>query len=387
MYITGVLMKTYRMLLLVETSRNYGRELLRGIAKYSHIYGPWRFFNELQQERLSISQIRKLAPDGIFAQANDATSIDEFLPKDIPAVMFAGDAGIIPGAPIVIDNWKQEGQIAANHLLEKGFRNFAFCGFDYCHWSKARYEAFSEEIARSGYSVEKYQNPSKRYNQKELSHLCQWIVSLKKPIGLLACNDDRARHVLEACQLCDVHVPEQMAILGIDNDPLRCDMADPPLSSIVINCSAAGFKAAKLMDEMIRTGKKSEELIVAQPTHVNVRRSTDTIAVEDPDVALALQFVRKNARRQVSVEEVADNVAIGRRSLERKFKKALNTTVMRSIRKERVSQICLRLISTNEQISKMAMDFNMCSFTHFADYFKKETGMTPKEYRKKFGSI
>lgn len=382
-----LMMKAHRILLLVETSRAYGRELLKGIAKYSHLYGPWRFFNELQQESLSIPQILKLAPDGIFAQANQAVSAEEFLPAGIPSIAFTGDAGLIPGVPNVIDNWEAEGEMAASHLLERGFTNFAYCGFDYCNWSRARQQTFSRAVEAAGFTVAHYKNPTKRYGPRELDHLCRWITSLPKPVGLMACNDDRARHVLEACQVCDIHVPEQIAILGVDNDPLRCDMADPPLSSISINCSAAGFEAAKVMDQMIRTGKRTQKVIIAEPTHVHVRQSTDTLAVDDPVVASALRYIKQNARRQISVEEISEHVATSRRSLERKFNKILKCSIMRSIRRERVAQISIRLISTNEPISKMAMDFDMCSFTHFADYFKKETGMTPREYRKKYGRI
>jgi len=200
----------------------------------------------------------------------------------------------------------------------------------------------------------------------------------------MACNDDRARHVLEACQLCKIHVPEQVAILGVDNDPLRCDMADPPLSSIALNCTTAGFKAARVLDQMIRTGKKLETIIVIEPTHVHTRQSTDTLAIDDLEIAFALRYIRQNAKRPITVDEVAEATAVSRRSLERRFQKILKQSIMQSIRKERVNQISKLLILTNEPISKIAMDFNMCSFTHFAGYFKKETGIAPRDFRKKY---
>jgi len=378
-------MKTLRILLLVETSRAYGRGLLEGIAKYSHLYGHWRFFNELRQERMTIPQILKLSPDGIFAQANEAKICDEFLPKWVPSIIFTGDTGILSGAPNVIDNCEAESKMAADHLLEKGFKNFAYCGFLHPYWSKKRQAAFDDAITQAGFSVRHYQNPSTKYGTKELNHICKWIKSLPVPIGLMACNDDRARHVLEACQICEIQVPEQIAIIGVDNDPLRCDMADPPLSSVALNCSAAGFEAAQILDQMIRTKKKSEQIITVEPTHIQTRRSTDTMAVDDAEVALALRYIRMNAKRQISVDEVADFVATSRRSLERRFLRILRGSIMQNVRKERVAQISKILISTNQPISKIAMDFNMCSFTHFADYFKKETNMTPREYRKKFG--
>jgi LacI family transcriptional regulator len=379
-------MKKRRILLLVETSRAYGRGLLEGIAKYSHLYGHWQFFNELGQENMTIPQILELAPDGIFAQANKAKTSKEFLPKNIPSVILSGDAGIVPGFPNIIDNWLADGKMAAEHLLEKGFKRFAYCGFEHCNWSQKREKAFAGSIVQAGF-VTFHQNTSKEYRPREINILCQWVKSLPKPIGIMACNDDRARHVLEACQICEVKVPEEVAIIGVDNDPLRCDMADPPLSSIARNCSAVGFEAAQILDNMMTTGKKTEKLIKVEPICVHTRRSTDTLAVEDSEVASALRYIRLNAKKQITVQDVADAVATSRRSLERRFAKILNSTVMQNIRKERVAQMSLILVSTNLPISKIAADFNMCSFTYFANYFKKEAGMSPREYRRKFGII
>jgi len=377
-------MKRLRILLLIETSRSFGRGILEGIAKYSHLYGPWRFFNELEQERLTVSQIRKLVPNGIFAQANEAKNIKDFLPANVPAIIIAGNHGIISGAPNIASDWKAEGELAAQHLLERGFKHFAYCGFEGYYWSAARGQAFETAIKAAGYKLYHYESPTMRYGPVDLESLCKLIISLPKPIGLLACNDDRARHVLEACQLCEIPVPEQAAILGIDNDPLRCDMADPPLSSIALNVSTAGFEAAKLMDHMIRTGKKSEKIVLVQPSHVQVRQSTEILAVEDATVATALRYIRINAKKYITVDEIAEAACESRRNLERRFRKTLNRSIMQCVRKERVHQISQLLISTKEPVSKIATDFEMCSFAHFADYFKKEAGLTPREFRKKY---
>ncbi len=377
--------KPLRILLLVENSRIFGRDLLGGIAEYSHLCGPWRFYNELSQEYLSVSTIKKLAPAGIIVQAVYASKVEDFLPKDIPVIVISGAKGIIPGVPNIITDWRATGEMASRHLIERGFRRFAFCGYENCDWSYKRGLAFSESLKNAGLKLNSWLDLSEHYNERNLKRIRGWIEELEKPIALLACHDDRARHVLEACQLDGINVPEQIAILGVDNDPLRCDLADPPLSSIALNCWQAGFKAAKLLHQIITSGQPSQEIIVIQPTHVQTRQSTDILAIDDPEIALALKYIRLNAKKQLTVEDVAEAASMSRRSLERRFQKTVKSSVMKRIRKERVALISNRLVSTNESISKIAMDFSMSSFKYFAAYFKNETGMTPRDYRRKFG--
>ena len=380
-------MKRYQILLLLNLSAAYQREIIAGIAKYSHLYGPWSFFSEMAKQKMSVMEIEDLSPDGIFIQARKAKELDEILPKGIPAIVMAGNSGPIEGVPNIVDDWQGEGNMAATHFLERGFRNFGFCGFRRCEWSVVMHKCFSAKLAKKGLKISEFNTPHRKCNSKDFQYLKEWIESLSKPVGIFACDDHRATDVLKACQAIDCPVPEQVAIMGVDNDPIICELADPPLSSIALNIFAAGYKAAKLMDKMIRGGEHLTENIIVEATHVERRRSTDTLATDDPDTTKAIYYIKSNAKRQITVAEVAENIAVSRRSLERKFRKHLNTSITQIIKKERIAKVSRLLEETKVPVAQIVEELNIHSHKHLAEYFKKETGMTPTAYRKKFRKL
>ena len=188
----------------------------------------------------------------------------------------------------------------------------------------------------------------------------------------MACNDDRGHHVLEACKIAELRVPEDVAVIGVDNDILVCEMCDPPLSSIALNTESAGYETAELLDKLMRNTEMCGQEILVAPTHVVSRHSTDIFAIKDENVVKALCFIFKNIRRKIIVEDIVKVTSLSRRSLETKFKKNLGRSIMDEVRRMRIGIISKLLIETDLSIAEICNTFSFIDMDHIARYFKKE---------------
>jgi len=380
-----------RVILLVETSRTFGRELLYGIARYSRNHGPWAFYKEtggLETGNLerAIARLKNWGADGIIMR-NPKRS-NELIAMGLPTILVIHRREQPPGFPRIITDSPAIAHMAAEHLLDRGFRRFAYCGFDDMVWSQQRKHAFGRFITNAGYPVWAYEQPAsarKRIWEREQPILAAWLAELPKPVGLFACNDDRAQHVTEACKTAGLNVPEDVAIIGVDNDELVCDLADPPISSVALDTEMAGYKAAELLDRMMHGQAAETHDIVVHPTYVVTRQSTDILAIDDPDVARAIRFIRHNARRGIRVDDVAEAAALSRRVLEKRFRNLLNRSVHEEIRRVRVDQIATMLVETDLSIAEIAYRLGFPGVEHIARYFRKERHISPQAYRKAHG--
>jgi LacI family transcriptional regulator len=288
----------------------------------------------------------------------------------------------------VITDSEAIGSMAAEHLLTCGFRQFAYCGFEDIPWSSARGESFSRRLAQAGARTHFYAPPSEPGLpgwKGEQHYMAQWLKSLPKPLGLMACNDDRAEQVIEACKIAGLHVPDEVGIIGADNDDLVCDLSDPPLSSVAINFERAGYDSARVLDRLMRGQRITDKKILVPATHVAPRRSTNIVAVDDIRVADGLRFIRDHAREVIAVPDVARAAGLSRRVLEKRFRQLLRRPVLREIRRVRVEQICRMLVETNQPISQLGLALGYSSTEHLARYFRQEKKMTPLAYRRQFG--
>jgi len=382
--------KIPKVVLLIESSRASGRDLLRGIASYAHHYGPWSFYWEPAGLEKAWPVLKTLDADGIILR--DVDKLDEVLAFGMPAVVVGHSRPEVSGLVNVITDSATIGRMAAEHLLSCGFRHFAFCGYagtqlEHTPWSKLRQEAFRDCIVKAGFEppAEYIIAQAKTDWPRERRALAEWLESLPKPVGLMACNDDCGQQVMEACKLANLPVPDAVGVIGADNDEVVCGLADPPMSSVGINFERAGYEAAQALDGLMRGLKRVPQKIIANATSVFVRRSTDVIAVENKHIAKALRFIRDNARQPLSVEDVARAAGLSRRALEKYFKRELGHTVLVAIRRARIQQISQLLVQTQMPIGQVAETLGFTDFQHFARYFRSATKMTPREFRKKYG--
>jgi len=384
--------KIPKVILLIETSRAYGRGLLRGIAKYSRLHGPWIFYRKPLYYRRpgewvrALSRQKKLEADGIIMVEQEKP--EEIIAMGLPTIASPYIKERIQGVSNIIGDTAKMGGMAAEHLLDRAFRHFAYCGFEDMFGARSRGESFRKRIAEAGFKTYFYEQPQarvKRSWESEQNLMADWLKSLPKPVGLMTCTDDRSQDVIEACKIAGLHVPEQIAVIGVDNDEMVCGLSSPPLSSIVLNTERSGYEAAEMLDKLMAGKKSAKKDIIVEPMHVVTRQSTDILAVEDPEVADAMCFIRQHSRRIIQVSDVVDSVSLSRRVLQQRFRRIFGRSIYDEIKRCRLEQIALMLTETNLSISQIASAFGYAGIEKLSRYFKREKGMTPLAYRKQYG--
>ncbi len=378
-----------RVALTIENSRAFGRELIRGIVRYSRLHGPWMFYRQdlfyvaQEGEPSKLEPLRQWGPQGIISR--DPKNLEDLERWGIP--LFVAVAMEPPSAKRnnVVTNDDAIGRMAAEHLLERGFRHFGYCGFDNIYWSYQRRDGFITRIAEAGFKTSLYEQPKSRANRlwfREKPILAEWLREQPKPIGIMACNDDRGQHITEACAIAKIEVPYEVAVIGVDNDEQVCEIAYPSLSSVALDVEKAGFRTSELLDKMMSGRKMEPQTVVVQPKRVVMRQSTNIVAVEDKLVSQALNFIHQNAQRLIQVDDVVKDLSVSRSNLHEKFMKTLGRTVYDEIKRVRIDLICQMLIETDLSISDIALSLGYDNTNHIARYFRLKMGISPLEYRK-----
>jgi len=376
--------------LLIPLSRAFGRGITRGALNYANSIGHWQIFSLLpdytSSSTVCVSDlIEKWQPDGIIAHIPflDINAYRDFGVPMVAANIYApvkNTANIVPDCDM-------PPKMAADYFISKGFRNFAFCGF-HMHWCTAREHAFTQYLHGYGFDVSVYQTPKKHMRmswETEQSYLAEWLLRLPRPIAVLASNDDRGRHVLEACQLAGLDVPGEVTVLGSDNDEMVCEMTSPPLSSIAYNFENSGYEAAEVLDRMMRTGSGSKQTVVTQAQEIVTRQSTDIMAIEDADVAKAIQFIQTYFKSNISVNDVVEVTTLSRRSLESRFIHIIRHSIAEEIRRQRIAHAVKLLVGTNLTVAQIASAAGFQETKRLNELFTRYHHMSPSSYRSKQG--
>jgi LacI family transcriptional regulator len=379
-----------RVTLLIETSRGYGRGVLRGVVRYARLHGPWAFYISPGDFEQAVPRIRQWGGTGIIARIETPEIGRALLATKLPIIALdLSRSQVAPDSPFrccsqLSSDSNGAAELAATHLLDRGFRNYAFVGFADRIWSQRREQAFCATVRKAGFVPHVYPSPRRKADRqwdREQAVLEDWLRGLPKPLGIMACNDDRGRQVMEACRGTDLQVPEEVAVVGVDNDELLCELADPPLSSVALNAERGGFEAAALLAGLMSRRIRKPRNIVAQALGVVTRRSTDVTAWEDSEVVQALLYIHKNAARPLLVDEIAGALTISRRSLEIRFERALDRTLHEEISRVRIERAKQLLIETDLPVRGVAAASGFCTPSYLAQVFKRHTGMTPAQYR------
>ena len=374
--------------LIIETSLASGRDIVRGIARYVREHDPWSiYFEPRSLEDLVPTWLDGWDGDGIIARVQNAQIADAVVATGLPAVDVLGVVRR-PGLPLAhVDN-AAVANLAAEHFLARGFRHFGYCGIDGLNWSDQRRDAFVEAVTRAGGSCVVHKlTTSQGTWESDQDDLAEWVRSLPRPCAVMACNDPWGQKVLEACRRSGVRVPHEVAVIGVDNDEPICFIADPPLSSVVPNHERVGYEAAALLDR-IRGGELGDESSVfIQPETVVTRQSSDVLALTDPEVSEAIYFIREHACSGIGVDEVCHHVSLSRSTLQRRFRRLLDSTILDELINARVGRAREMLAQTDLPIARIA---ERCGFGHqeyLGKVFRERIGQTPAGLRKRARAI
>ena len=373
--------------LIIETSSIYGRDLLAGIVRYMRMHDQWSVFLE---QRDLFKQPPTWLDDwhghGIISRATTSRLIDAISNTGVPFVELTDRKGATE-LPQVRSNDAAIGRMGAEHLLERGFERFGFCGYTGEAWSKRREDAFVELVhEKSSEPCSLYHSPwqgrAARNWEDEQQCIVDWLCTLTPPFAVMACNDIRGQQVIDVCSKLGLAVPEQAVVIGVDNDELLCRVCSPPLSSVIPNAETVGFRAAEVLAGLMNGEPPASEVQLVEPLGVATRQSTDVVAIDDRDIAAALRYIREHACRGLTVEEVIRNNPVSRSTLERQVRKYLGRTPQAEIRFVQVKRVRELLISTELSAEQIA---DLCGFEH-PEYlhvvFKRVTGMTIGAFRK-----
>jgi LacI family transcriptional regulator len=371
--------------LLIETSLASGRDILRGIARYVREHERWALYHEPHGlTDLTPSWIRRWGGDGIIARVQTRAMAKELLESRIPVVDVLG---VVPGLPfplVHVDNWAI-GQLAAEHLLERGIQNFGFFGVKGENWSEERYAGFAAAVGRVQKQIALCELPRgamhRRSWERVENKLAEWVRVLPRPAGIFVCSDQRGAPMLEACRRAGVHVPDEVAVIGVDDDEALCEVCDPPLSSIQADHVSVGHQAASLLDTMLRGGQISGRPHPVSPRNVVARRSTDTLATGDPAVAAALRFIRERASPDVSVDAIAAHCGLSRSTLQRRFHKALDRPIHQEIILDKIKRARELLTKTNLPLAIVAERAGFKHQEYMGAVFKARLKTTPGRIR------
>jgi LacI family transcriptional regulator len=381
--------------LLIESSRAYGRGLLAGIAAYARAHRNWSIYHhERMLGDAAPKWLESWEGDGIIARVENRQIVSFLQERSIPAVDLRG-LHALPGVPVLETNDAAVVQLAYEHLAERGFQRFAYCGFQGANYSRRRQEILAGLVAANGRTLAICDGPNphtsdtSRIEASGLLHekeLAEWLRGLEKPIGIIACNDTRAVQLLNAARECGIEAPDEIAVVGVDNDTILCDLADPPLSSVEHNTRRIGYEAATLLDKMMRGQAPTDQRILINPLHVVVRQSSDVTAIRDNEVAAAVRFIREHAHEGITVDHVVATLPISRSALERRFMRGVGRTVKSQINRERIRRIKDLLAHTDYKLSAIADQVGIAHAEYLNVMFKDVVGMTPGAYRKKFSN-
>lgn len=371
---------------LVETSTSWGAEIVRGMADYAKRHGPWYFYLEPRGRYEVIHLPPHWKGDGIIARVTTPVLARQIVRSGIPAVnvsCFDHGRGRIP---ICTCDERAIGRMAADHLRERGFTRFAYCGVeDRPGYIDRLGQSFRERVREAGFCCQVFR-PSRsaglaRAWQQQRRAMSEWLKGLPKPVGLFAWNDVRGRQVTEACRYAGLAVPEEVAVIGGEYDELTGSISSPELSTIDLSAFQVGYRAAELLDRLMSGQPRPSRPVRVAPTGVIVRQSTDTIAVDKEELAQAVRFIREHALNGISVDEVVRNVAVSRRGLELQFRRFLGHSPAAEIRRMRMTKARQLLSGTSMPISQIAAACGFRTAESFTRTFCRCEGVSPTGFR------
>lgn len=375
--------------LLVETSLASGRDILRGISRYVHESADWWLYHEPHGLDEAVPRwLRRWRGDGIIARIQSQRMADAIAACGVPTVDVLGVVPDLP-FPVVHVNNTSIARLAAGHLLDRGLRHFGYYGIEGENWSEQRYQAFCAAVMPIAAEVALCQVPRDHAGthswERAENELARWVSALAKPAGVMVCSDQRGARLLEACRRSAVAVPDEVVVIGVDDDEALCEVCDPPLSSIRAGHVNVGFEAAALLDRLLRNGATPAAPLLVEPESVVARLSTDMLAVDDPAVGASLRLIREHAHEGLEVAAIARRVGLSRSVLQRRFRAALKRTVHQEIINARIKHARELLTKTRLPLAIVAERAGFRHQEYMGAVFRERLGETPGDVRRHSG--
>ena len=376
--------KNKRVALLFAVSRQHEGQVLRGITDYASEHGKWTFDRNPENFAASISSLIGWSGDGIVAPLRTRREVDIAGTFGVPVVNTSG-AIRQSGFPCVMVDQEEVGRLAAEHLLERGFKRFGFFGQKGAWYSKQRQAGFARRIEEAGGTYAVLEGPfsfKKEYWIGWENQLQPWLESLKPPVGVMAVHDFRARMVLDACLRIGLDVPRDIAIVGVDNDEVACEFSDIPISSVARDSWREGYEAAALLDRLMQ-GKKTASCVLVPANGVVARHSTEVDMIENPTMAEAVRFIKDNLDKNFGVETLAAHLEVSPRYLYYQFQQCLKCTPHEYISRARVTLAKKLLVDPKRlQLQEISRACGFSEPRRFRVVFRRLTGVSPSEYRR-----
>jgi len=371
--------------LLIETSNRYARGLLEGIISYVREHEQWSIYlPEQRRGERPPAWLRRWQGDGIIARIENREIARAVERTGLPVIDVSA-ARTLPRVPWVETNDEAIARLAVEHLVERGFRRLAFCGDARFNWSKWRCEHFQRRADKADCETWIYQSPSGGPDElswdEELQALSRWTAELPRPIGVMAAYDIRGQQLLDICREQRIAVPEELAVVGVDNDHLICELCQPPLISIEPNTRRTGYKAAELLDQLMHGQPVVETTHRISPVGICTRRSSDMLAIEDREIAAVLRFIREYACDGIQVRDLLREVPLSRRVLESRFARLLGRTPHEEIVRVKLDRVKRLLRDTDLPLKAIARRAGFSSEDYLNVAFKRSFGMPPGRYR------
>lgn len=373
---------------LIETSRAYGRGLLEGVARYVQEHGPWSiYFRPHGLGEPPPPWLRAWRGHGILARIDNREMARVVMATGLPVVDLRGRLPDLGLPRVGVDNHALA-RLAFEHLTERGFRHFAFCGLprgEHPHMDQ-RCDDFQELTQRAGFDCAVFAPASSQRSrtwESEQERIAQWLLGLPRPVGIMTCNDDRGQQLLDACRRAGVLVPDEAAVISVENDTILCNLATPPLTSIDVNPHCVGYEAAALLARLMARPRSAWKNTFLDLGRVVTRQSTDVLALDEPDLVQAIRFIRERACAGINVQDVLAAVPLSRSVLERRFKAVLGRTPKAEILRVQLARAQQLLAETDLSLAEVASRSGFRTEKYFGDIFHRKSGERAGAYRRR----
>lgn len=379
-----------KILVLIDSSTQFSRRFLSGLIQYANENESWTFYRlpsyykSLYGGDGIVERIREWNIDAVIAQW-EYEELNFLEQLNIPVFLQSYKNRNSRFSKIAGD-YKKVGLMAARFFEKRGFVNFAYYGNKDFYWSKARSEGFRQEVNKLGRNYYYFESEmlNDLYWGKSHIELNDWLISLPKPVGLLACDDSFALQVTEMCKVSNIDIPNNISLIGVDNDELICNLSNPTISSIITNDEKGGYLTGKLLHQAIKNNDITPFNVIIEPIRIELRQSTEKYNFTNKYVTQLSEYIDKNITSNLSVDELIEIVPLSRRNLENKFKEATGCSVYQFILDKKVEYIINELLTTDKSLLEIAIEVGFNDVRNAYRIFKNKTGYTPMNYRDKF---